>query len=153
MAASAYACPRFERKMDPLRENAIPWVWPWDDSYWKPTPKDRIRELAKAGALTGTEGAGDGQDAAGEAETDPGLRLTGLLDRQAPCPNCGAPMTFQFAGARAQVCKGCSFVVARTDRGLQAQGKMADLLDIPTPLKPGVQGSWNGEPFLFVRKT
>ena len=27
------------------------------------------------------------------------------LDRQAPCPNCGAPMTFKFAGAKAQVCK------------------------------------------------
>mgnify|MGYP003501457172 CR=1 FL=1 len=25
--------------------------WPWDWSWWKPTEKDRIRELVKAGAL------------------------------------------------------------------------------------------------------
>lgn len=26
-------------------------IWPWDRKYWKPTPEDRIKELAKAGAL------------------------------------------------------------------------------------------------------
>jgi len=26
-------------------------LWPWDFSFWKPTPHDRIRELVKAGAL------------------------------------------------------------------------------------------------------
>lgn len=25
--------------------------WPWELSSWKPTPKDRVRELVKAGAL------------------------------------------------------------------------------------------------------
>ena len=25
--------------------------WPWHFKWWKPTPKDRIRELVKAGAL------------------------------------------------------------------------------------------------------
>jgi len=25
--------------------------WPWDLKYWKPTPENRIKELAKAGAL------------------------------------------------------------------------------------------------------
>ena len=70
------------------------------------------------------------------------------LDRQAACPNCGAPITFKFAGSRAQVCGSCSFVVARTDKGLEATGRMADLLDIPTPLQVGVEGTWNGEPFV-----
>lgn len=28
-----------------------PPMWPWDWQYWHPTPSDRIRELAKAGAL------------------------------------------------------------------------------------------------------
>jgi hypothetical protein len=74
--------------------------------------------------------------------------VTSSLDRQAPCPSCGAPITFKFAGAKAQVCQHCKFVVARTDRGLQATGRMADLLDIPTPLRAGVTGSWNGEPFI-----
>lgn len=26
-------------------------IWPWNYSFWKPTPDDRIRELTKAGAL------------------------------------------------------------------------------------------------------
>jgi hypothetical protein len=29
--------------------------WPFDDKMWKPTPKDRIRELIKAGALIAAE--------------------------------------------------------------------------------------------------
>lgn len=30
-------------------------VWPFDMSWWKPTPNDRIRELQKAGALIAAE--------------------------------------------------------------------------------------------------
>ncbi len=71
------------------------------------------------------------------------------LDRQATCPQCGAPMTFRFAGAAAQVCKHCNFIVARTDRGLTAVGRMGDLVEIPSPLGVGVSGRWQGrEPFL-----
>jgi hypothetical protein len=73
--------------------------------------------------------------------------MTSSLDRQAPCPSCGAPITFKFAGARAEVCKYCKAVCARTDRGLHAQGRMADLLEIPTPLQLGVTGKWRDEPF------
>jgi hypothetical protein len=29
--------------------------WPWDDSWWKPSPDNRIKELAKAGALIAAE--------------------------------------------------------------------------------------------------
>ncbi|HZF53036.1 MAG TPA: DUF4178 domain-containing protein [Polyangiaceae bacterium] len=70
------------------------------------------------------------------------------FDRQAACPSCGAPMTFRFAGAAAQVCKHCNFVVARTDRNLVAIGRMADLADIPSPLQVGTTGRWGGEPFV-----
>ncbi len=69
------------------------------------------------------------------------------LDRQAPCPNCGAPMTFKFAGAKAQVCKYCKFLVARTDRGLAKVGQVADLVEIPSPLSLGATGYWNGKRF------
>lgn len=34
---------------------ALPERWPWDVEWWKPTPKDRIRELTKAGALIAAE--------------------------------------------------------------------------------------------------
>ncbi len=76
-------------------------------------------------------------------------RVTSPFDRQAACPSCGAPITFRFAGAAAQVCKHCNFVVARTDRNLVAVGRMADLVDIPSPLTLGGTGRWSGgEPFV-----
>lgn len=46
LAAMCYAAPD---KSTVLRS------WPWDSSWWKPTPDDRIRELAKAGALIAAE--------------------------------------------------------------------------------------------------
>ncbi|MGK3994807.1 DUF4178 domain-containing protein [Sorangium sp. So ce1024] len=70
------------------------------------------------------------------------------FDRAAACPSCGAPITFRFAGAMAQVCKHCKFVVARTDRDLRAIGRVADLVEIPTPLQVGVTGRWGNEPFV-----
>lgn len=45
MAAACYAAP------DDYRDSVPPTMWPWDDGYWKPSPKDRLRELEKAGAL------------------------------------------------------------------------------------------------------
>lgn len=34
---------------------SIPATWPWAIECWKPTPDDRIKELAKAGALIAAE--------------------------------------------------------------------------------------------------
>lgn len=33
----------------------VPSDWPWSPEWWKPTPQDRIRELAKAGNLIACE--------------------------------------------------------------------------------------------------
>jgi hypothetical protein len=30
-------------------------MWPWEASWWKPSQTDRIKELAKAGALIAAE--------------------------------------------------------------------------------------------------
>ena len=30
-------------------------LWPWQNGWWRPTPRDRVRELAKAGALIAAE--------------------------------------------------------------------------------------------------
>lgn len=30
-------------------------LWPWEDNWWKPSPKNRIKELVKAGALIAAE--------------------------------------------------------------------------------------------------
>lgn len=49
-AASFYAMPFHKRNLDLMR-----WLWPWSFTWWKPSPDDRIRELAKAGALIAAE--------------------------------------------------------------------------------------------------
>ena len=48
-AAACYALAGKRKDGDPVR------YWPWDMHYWKPTPKDRVRELVKAGALIAAE--------------------------------------------------------------------------------------------------
>lgn len=55
IAAAVYVMP------EPMRENTILGrslqhiFWPWDTRWWKPSPKDRVRELTKAGALVAAE--------------------------------------------------------------------------------------------------
>ena len=49
-AGACYALPEDWR--DPVW---IPDQWPWEHKWWKPTPNDRVRELAKAGALIAAE--------------------------------------------------------------------------------------------------
>lgn len=54
IAAGTYAIrPLINEVM--LNENNIPYLWPWEDSYWNPTPENRIKELQKAGALIAAE--------------------------------------------------------------------------------------------------
>src|SRR5690606_17309144 len=58
-AAACYAMPEEERKeyasfiVNGTKEKRYPrwWLKSWDVSWWKPTADDRIKELAKAGAL------------------------------------------------------------------------------------------------------
>lgn len=51
LAASAYARPQSERYFIA----GTPVGWPFEDSMWKPTPDNRIRECVKAGALLAAE--------------------------------------------------------------------------------------------------
>ena len=67
--------------------------------------------------------------------------MSGLLDRQGPCPQCGATITFPFAAAAAQICPYCRFAIVRTDRAWVAVGRVADLLPLPSPLPVGASAS------------
>lgn len=51
-AAAVYATPPIDR--DDFGDHSHPQLWPWSDGY-KPTPEDRIGELARAGALVAAE--------------------------------------------------------------------------------------------------
>lgn len=54
-AAAAYAIPEECRDYDIRNGEGVPFPWPWDAEWWKPSPDDRVRELAKAGALIAAE--------------------------------------------------------------------------------------------------
>lgn len=52
-AAACYAIPANWKVVwdNNFWRNFIGIYWPWNMKFWKPTPDDRIKELAKAGAL------------------------------------------------------------------------------------------------------
>ena len=52
MAGASYALPYHARL---YKAGGVPHVWPFSAQMWKPTPGDRRRELAKAGALIAAE--------------------------------------------------------------------------------------------------
>lgn len=52
--ACAAACYAFPERHRPLN-GRIPYGWKWEASWWKPSPQNRIKELAKAGALIAAE--------------------------------------------------------------------------------------------------
>ena len=52
-AGAVYALP--ERQRESQWPKSTPKLWPWDSEWYKPTPDDRIKELAKAGALIAAE--------------------------------------------------------------------------------------------------
>jgi hypothetical protein len=56
-AAACYATPANDRSYYYLTSarRRVPSLWPWNVSFWKPTPDDRVRELVKAGALIAAE--------------------------------------------------------------------------------------------------
>ena len=52
LAAASYAMtPDARKDYSRTLNEGEPTTWPFDSKWWKPTPKDRIRELTKAGAL------------------------------------------------------------------------------------------------------
>jgi hypothetical protein len=54
-AAACYAKPPLYRTAAINEGRYPPQVWPWDAGSWKPCPDNRVRELAKAGALIAAE--------------------------------------------------------------------------------------------------
>lgn len=53
--AKAAACYAMGQQFVFINEWVNKRAWPWENRWWKPTPKDRIKELAKAGALIAAE--------------------------------------------------------------------------------------------------
>lgn len=66
---------------------------------------------------------------------------------QGNCPSCGGPIEFKAGSSIVIVCPFCRSVVARTDRALEDLGKVAEIADSSSPLKLGLNGSFNGNRF------
>ena len=66
---------------------------------------------------------------------------------KANCPSCAAPIEFQKGSTIVLVCPFCRSAVARTDRGLEDLGKVAEILDSESPLKLGLKGHFKGQRF------
>jgi hypothetical protein len=63
------------------------------------------------------------------------------------CPNCGAPVTFQWSGSVQTVCEFCRSVIVRTDLDLRNVGRVADLPPDGSPIQLGTTGRYRDRPF------
>jgi uncharacterized Zn finger protein (UPF0148 family) len=66
---------------------------------------------------------------------------------KANCPSCGAPIEFQAGSTIVLVCPFCRSAVARTDRGLDDLGKVAEIAESESPLKLGFKGIFKNSRF------
>jgi hypothetical protein len=66
---------------------------------------------------------------------------------RANCPSCAAPIEFKAGSTIVVICQFCRSVVARTDRALQDLGKVAEIVETPSPLKVGLRGKYLGHGF------
>ncbi|HEX8616362.1 MAG TPA: DUF4178 domain-containing protein [Thermoanaerobaculia bacterium] len=71
----------------------------------------------------------------------------------ANCPSCGAAIQFAIGSSAVVVCDYCRSVVARSDRGVEAFGKVAELVDTGSPLQVGASGRYRGKGFRISGRT
>lgn len=66
---------------------------------------------------------------------------------KANCPSCAAPIEFHKGSTIVIICPFCRSAVARTDRGLEDLGKVAEIVDSQSPLRVGLKGEFKGHRF------
>jgi hypothetical protein len=69
---------------------------------------------------------------------------------RAPCPGCGAPVSFLSAQSTHAICGYCQSMVVRDGETLKRIGKMAELFDDHSPLQLQASGVWNGQAFTLL---
>jgi len=67
--------------------------------------------------------------------------------RTTNCPACGGPVTFQVSSSLVTVCGFCNSVVARGDKHPEDCGKIADVVDLSSPIRVGMTGSYRNKAF------
>ena len=66
------------------------------------------------------------------------------------CPSCGAEIEFRYDDSFVRVCSYCRAAVARTDRGVESLGKVADLVPMESPLRLFADGQLGSQTFILV---
>src|SRR5262249_53289759 len=66
------------------------------------------------------------------------------------CPNCGAELEFRYDDSFVRICSYCRAAVARTDRGVDSLGKVADLVPMSSPLALFGEGRFGSASFMLV---
>lgn len=67
--------------------------------------------------------------------------------KTASCPSCGAPVSFQSAASVYAVCEFCRSTLLRDGEDLKNLGRMAELMDDPTLIQIGSEGTFRGHHF------
>ena len=73
-----------------------------------------------------------------------------MSERQANCPNCGAPVRFRWSGAVQTTCEFCRSILVRTDIDLKMVGQVADLPPDSSPIQLGTEGIYQNKSFVVV---
>lgn len=73
-----------------------------------------------------------------------------FASRRYDCPNCGAPVPFQWSVSLFAVCGHCRSMVVRRDMNLESYGQMAELPPDLSPLQIGTRGYFEGKSFVLI---
>lgn len=68
----------------------------------------------------------------------------------ANCPNCGAPITFQWSSAVQTTCPFCKSILVRRDVNLEKVGVVADLPADSSPIQIGAEGMFGNKTFSVI---
>lgn len=68
----------------------------------------------------------------------------------ANCPNCGAPVVFQWSSSVQTVCTYCKSILVRTDLNLEKVGQVADLPPDSSPIQMGTEGIARNKAFVTI---
>ena len=66
------------------------------------------------------------------------------------CPNCGAPIVFQWSSSVQTVCPYCKSVLIRTDVDLRKVGNVADLPPDSSPIQLNTEGCYGNRSFVVI---
>lgn len=73
-----------------------------------------------------------------------------MARKSGSCPACGGTVEFRSPMSLVAVCPNCQSVVARQDRQLSDQGRVAEIAESLSPLQMGLRGVFQGKAFRLI---